>query len=292
MKKITVILASILSLGINSKVFSQSNNVQDNKSLLWKISGKQLSKPSYLFGTMHLICANDFVWTNKMKESLDKSEKICFEMNLGDPKLMMETSALMIDKTGKKLKDYFTPEQYKIISKYVKDNAGIDISIFENMKPMVLEGMLISNEVNCPNPISYEDTIMKTGQKSKKEIMGLEEPKEQIEAFESIPTDSFVNSLMEQITHPNNDDTSYQQLINAYKIQDLPSLYEQIIKSKELGDNMGALLYDRNSKWIGRMTDKMNKSSVFFAVGAGHLWGDKGVITLLRKNGYTVEAIK
>jgi uncharacterized protein YbaP (TraB family) len=61
--------------------------------------------------------------------------------------------------------------------------------------------------------------------------------------------------------------------------------------SKELQEEMGIFLDDRNKKWIPRMADKMNRSSIFFAVGAGHLWGDNGVITLLRNAGYNVEAV-
>ena len=292
MKKTIALIASVLTLGINSTTFAQSDLSKSGKSLLWKISGKKLNKPSYLFGTIHIICLEDFIWTNKMIESLDKSEKICFEMDLDNPELMQQTMELMKDKSGKKIRDYFKPEQYTIISKYVQEKMGVDLSMLNGMKPIMLESLLIKDQAHCPNAIGYEDTIMKIGKKTNKEIMGLEEPKEQIEALESIPVDSFINSLMEEISTQNGNDTNYAKLMNAYKTQDLPTLFRLINESKELGDNMAPFLDDRNTKWISKMTDKMSKSSVFFAVGAGHLWGDKGVITLLRKEGYTVEAIK
>jgi hypothetical protein len=279
-------------LGLFLKYFSEKKNIQNNNSLLWKIIGNHLSKPSYIFGTMHLICMGDFVWTNKMSESLENCDKICFEINKADPQLKMKRSALMIDSSGKTLIDYFSPEQYLAISKYLKDQLGVNISRLSEMKPMVLEAILIRDIVNCPNTVSYEDTIMKMGQFSNKEIIGLEEPREEFEAFERLPNDSLASHILEEINHPEITQINYQILLKTYKLQDLPSLYEQIIKTKDIKDNIGPLLYDRNAKWIGRMTDKMHKSSVFFAVGAGHLWGDKGVITLLRKNGYTVEAIK
>jgi uncharacterized protein YbaP (TraB family) len=47
----------------------------------------------------------------------------------------------------------------------------------------------------------------------------------------------------------------------------------------------------RNEKWISRMGEKMDQQSVFFAVGAGHLWGEYGLIKLLRAAGYKVEPI-
>ena len=97
---------------------------------------------------------------------------------------------------------------------------------------------------------------------------------------------------MASVNHPGTDDTEYNGLIKAYKQQDLPRLYELIKNTKDFGDDMGAFLDERNQKWIGRMGDKMKGHSVFFAVGAGHLWGDQGVISLLRKAGYNVEAVK
>lgn len=64
-----------------------------------------------------------------------------------------------------------------------------------------------------------------------------------------------------------------------------------ILKSKEEGDNMDVFLDERNEKWIDRMTDRMEQKAIFFAVGAGHLWGPNGIIELLREDGYTVEPI-
>jgi uncharacterized protein YbaP (TraB family) len=37
--------------------------VQPEESLLWKIEGKGLSKPSYLFGTIHLIPEDKYFFT-------------------------------------------------------------------------------------------------------------------------------------------------------------------------------------------------------------------------------------
>jgi uncharacterized protein YbaP (TraB family) len=51
------------------------------------------------------------------------------------------------------------------------------------------------------------------------------------------------------------------------------------------------LLYRRNKRWIAPMIEFMRKQATFFAVGAGHLPGEKGVISLLRQAGFTVEPL-
>jgi uncharacterized protein YbaP (TraB family) len=52
------------------------------------------------------------------------------------------------------------------------------------------------------------------------------------------------------------------------------------------------LLYNRNRNWVQKLKTIMSEKSVTIAVGAGHLAGEKGVIKLLRKEGYTVKPVK
>lgn len=267
----------------------QRKSGNESASLLWRISGKDLKKPSYIFGTMHLICRQDYVWTSHMEKSLTEADKICLEMDMDDPDVITKVSAGLIDKSGKKLKDYFTPEQYKILRKYAKDSLGIDLGMFQQMKPIALEGLMATNSTDCPDPVSYEDSIMKVALMGHKEVLGLELPEEQIAVLESISSDTIVKYLMEEIQSSATSNTEYTQLVTAYRNQDIRALYNLLNDAHELGD-MGVFLDGRNKKWITRMADQMKNGSIFYAVGAGHLWGDNGVLELLRKNGYTVVA--
>ena len=265
---------------------------KSQQSLLWKITGKGLAKPSYLFGTIHLICPSDYIWTSKMKKSLAESDKVCFELDLDDRELMSAASDGLMDTSGKTLKDYFTQQQYKQVKRFVKDSVGMDIALFGHMKPVALESVISMKVTHCPNPVSYEDSIMRIAKKAHKEILGLEVPSEQISVLESLPADSVAKEILDDVEHFAKNKEEYQAMVNAYRKQDLPALYALITGTKGLGESQGEFLDDRNTKWIPRMTSKMEKSSIFFAVGAGHLLGDNGVITLLQRAGYTVEMVR
>lgn len=52
------------------------------KSILWEISGNGLSQPSYLFGTIHMICATDYMWHDYMQEAFDKSDEVILEIDM------------------------------------------------------------------------------------------------------------------------------------------------------------------------------------------------------------------
>ena len=263
-----------------------------DKSLLWQVSGKGLDKPSYIFGTIHLICSSDYIWTSKMQQAFQKAQEICFEMDMDDPAVMMTIAMGLMDNSGKTLEDYFKPEDYKKLSNYIRDTLGMSISMLESMKPTILPIIFTGKSSHCKTTVSYEEKLMDAAQKAKKNIVGMEKPEEQIELFNKLPTDSVIKEVMDMVNGIDQEDTTYNKMINAYKTQDLPALDDLINRSKELDDNMTAFVDERNIKWIPRMVDMMDQKSMFFAVGAGHLWGENGIINLLRKEGYAVKPLR
>jgi hypothetical protein len=282
---------NILNLILFS-IFSVSAFAQNTKSLLWSVSGKGMKEPSYLFGTIHLICPQDYVWTDAMKQSLNKSKEVCFEMDMDDPNIMLQIASGMIDHSGKKLKDYFSPADYEKLEKYVKDSLGMSIELFQQMKPVALQTIFSTQSSDCSNPVSYENNIMETAKTANKEITGLETVSEQLDLFDNLPVDSVIKDIVDLLNGKNTDKGDFKKLTTAYKNQDLPALGKLIKESGATDKDIDGFLDVRNEKWIPRMIEKMDKTSVFFAVGAGHLYGDNGLISLLKKEGYTVTPIK
>jgi uncharacterized protein len=283
----------LLFVACNSRAQQPNTTANDDKSLLWRIS-KQGTKTSYLFGTIHVICKDDYIWTESMKKAYNSSEHVCFEMNLSDPSLMMQAAMGMMDTTGKKLKDYFSADQYALLTQYIKDSLGLDIAMFEQMKPVALTTLFATKGSSCKDPVSYEEKLMEAAKNDKKQIEGLEQLHEQMTLLDKIPIDSMIGDMVADLKGESkqNSEDDYPQMIAAYKQQDLPKLYKMIKDSKDMANMLDAFLDERNKRWIARMKEKMSHTSVFFAVGAGHLWGDNGVISLLKKEGYTVTAVK
>jgi uncharacterized protein YbaP (TraB family) len=293
MIKYLAMLAGILS-GILSDATAQEKTpvTEDNRSLLWSITGRDMTQPSYIFGTIHLLCREDYVWTPAMRRSLLATKEVCFEMDMDDPSLMMEVAMGMIDRSGKTLEDYFTKSDYDLVERFVKDSLGMSMTMFRQMKPAALQSLFATRAVTCASPVSYEVNIMEEAKKQNKKITGLEKASEQLALFDKLNADSVVKELVGMVKDYSGERREFDRMLAAYKRQDLPQLYEIIEASKISGEDLNSFLYDRNRKWILRMEDKMEQNPVFFAVGAGHLWGDNGVIALLRKEGYTVSSIK
>jgi len=286
------LLALFLPFLPGKTVLAQTQS--SDKSLLWQISGKGMKKPSYIFGTIHEICSTDFFWTDAMNNSLSSSDKLCLEMDLDDTAALVRGMGALMD-PGKKLSSYFTEPQYSRLVKYAADSMGMTEPMIMYMKPVTIMMMFVQESTaGCATPVSYEEKIMSTAKLDNKEVIGLETMQEQADALSSIPVDTVVKYILKALNNEAADagDDTFDDLVMAYKAQDIAKLYDLIAASDALGSANGALIDDRNRRWIGRMTKLMNVGeSVFFAVGAGHLSGKSGVINLLRKQGYLVSPV-
>ena len=59
-----------------------------------------------------------------------------------------------------------------------------------------------------------------------------------------------------------------------------------------MNDHQDVLLNNRNKNWVIQLKKIMLQEPVFIAVGAGHLVGEKGLLALLKKEGYTLRPLK
>lgn len=260
-------------------------------SLLWEISGKGLKKPSYLFGTIHIICPNDFFMPEYLKKKFSKTDQLVLEMDISDPSVLMAAQSGMLMQ-GKTLDSLLSKEDYKKVSDFFRDSVGgMYVMIFNRLKPLMAGSLVTEKMLNCDQK-SYEQEYVAMAQKEKKTIAGLESAQDQLSVLDSIPLDQQAKMLVEAVTEFNKSRADFLNLLKYYKAQDLNGMLETSMKSDDaLTSNENALLTNRNEKWVPQLEKMMPEKSLFIAVGAGHLAGEKGVISLLRKEGYTVKPV-
>lgn len=268
----------------------QAQPTSDN-ALLWEISGNGLSKPSYLYGTIHMICAKDFFLSEQLKKKFSSTSKLYLEIDMDDPSMNMKMLQLSMLK-DKKLKDFFTENDYGKLNNFFKDSIGMPLTFLGTMKPFVLFSIITLKTLPCEKQESYEMTFVKMAKDQGKEVLGLETVEDQIKVFDEMPDTTQAQMLMSYVNNFDEQKKEFSKMIGFYKNQNLDSLYEQITSSPDIAGSEDALLYNRNQNWIPIIEKATKEEPVFFAVGAGHLAGDKGVINLLRKKGYTLTPIK
>ena len=266
---------------------------KNENSLLWEVSGNGLAHPSYLFGTFHLMCKDDIHLSKQLKIALSQSDTVYMEMDMDDPSTMLGGLLFMNMKDGKTLEQLYTPAEYKKVKAFFTDSLHTPISFLQSMKPMLLEALLYPKLMPCKSVSGVEEELMKIAKQEKKEIKGLETMEFQASVFDSIPYAEQAKELLNAIDSLSAYKTMFDTMMNVYKSQRIDEI-ETLFNKSEFGmkDHQDILLNDRNKNWVKQLKVITKTTNVFVAVGAGHLVGKEGLISLLRKEGYTVKPLQ
>lgn len=298
--KRTLLLTVLAAVGLTA--FCQNKNTKSAPSsavntLLWRISGKNLTKPSYLFGTMHMICANDIEISDSLKNAIKRSDKIYLELDMDNMQdmamqMLMNPRALLM-RGDTTLSDLLTEDEYKKVKAYFEkgENKMLPFSVLEKLKPMFLQSMMMDQSGDCKNMIVMEKLVMDEAGRNNKDIDGLETLEFQLGIFDKIPYKTQAQWLV-KAAEGGTGDGEMEKLTNAYRNQELSKMEDLTGEDESMEGFANLLLYDRNANWANKLPQLMAEKSLVIAVGAGHLPGEKGVINLLRNAGYKVEPVK
>jgi uncharacterized protein len=263
-------------------------------TLLWKISGNGLKKPSYLFGTMHVLCADDASLSDSLKGVIGRVDQVYFEIDLSDLTAMLSAMKYMQMHDNKKLSDLLPDKDYaKVKDYFAKHNSTLPFGMLERFKPLLISSLIEEQSLACQTTDGMEMMIMKEMHLNNKPVKGLETVAFQAGLFDSIPYDKQAKDLVNYIDSAEEYKQMTRDLASIYKKQDL-EMIDSLSRKGDPGMNgyMDLLLYDRNRKWAGALDTLLAGKSLLVAVGAAHLPGDQGVINLLRKRGYTLSPVK
>ena len=261
---------------------------QDNKSLLWEISGKGLEKPSYVFGTIHMICQEDYIMTETIQNTLKNVDAFYAEIDFSNPENMAVLQQSMMSETP--LSQRLNNEQYQKLQQLLKEVVDLDITQFEHLTDAAIVSMVTFKSFPCTDFKMYEMELLQTAAAAEKKMGGLETAAEQMEI---LGKSLGIDAVFEMLNDLKKDGfKSTKEMVALYTNQDVQGLYDYMKKSSYMTDEVyNEMLTKRNHNWINEMPELMKNQSVFFAVGAAHLSGNNGVLKLLKDNGYTVKPV-
>ncbi|MET2986153.1 TraB/GumN family protein [Aureibaculum conchae] len=267
-----------------------SANAQETNSLLWKVEGDNI-QTSYIFGTIHLLPKKDFSMHQKVKDAFAETDEIYLELDMDSPEMMQEMMKQMMIEEQDLLSNHVDSTEYKLLDNYLKENVGLGFAQFNRFKPLYMSSTIMTSMVG-KNVASYEVTFVGMAKEAKKELKGLESVADQMSVFDSIPYEEQLDELVEMLNDPKETKELYGKMVEKYKSENINDLFDYMDdffdNDKEMIDK---LLYNRNENWVKEIPKISKDKKVFYAVGAGHLGGEKGVIQLLKKEGYKVTPV-
>lgn len=282
-----------ISIFLSCKTNYTLNTAANGKSLLWEVSGNGLTTPSYFFGTMHLMCAEDAALNETIRSLIKRVDQIYLEVDMDNASELLTGILNLGTKNGNTLRTSLSPENYnKVKTFFEKYQPSISFSVLEQQPPLMISSSLFEILLPCEHTNGVEMKIIDEAYQEKKPTKGLETVAFQSSIFDSIPYNDQANDLVKSIDSLEKNRSAMNEMIAVYKAQDIEKLYTLSVNEESCTSSyMELLLYKRNRNWVGQFAVIAKDTSTLFAVGAGHLGGDKGVLQLLKQQGYTIRPL-
>lgn len=280
--------------------------------LLYKISGKDLKQSSYIVGTYHLAPVSFVDSIPGLRAAMTETQQVCGELDMSDmmsPDNIQKMMKAMMLPEGKTLKDYLNAEEMDKLNQLMKNLIGMDLTnpILEQqmgkMTPAAISTQLavlmyMKHTPGFDSTNLFDGYFQKAAKEANKPVVGLETMDFQIKTlYQGKSLERQKTLLMCMLNNTAYHEQNLIALTRAFFAKDLAKMWE-ITKEKENNscdstpEEDAQLIDNRNIDWLTKLPAIMADKSTLIAVGAGHLPGDKGVLSLLRQAGYTVEAVK
>jgi len=260
-------------------------------SLLWKVSENGLAKPSYLFGTIHMICQDQIRLAEKVERAFAKCEQLTLELDLDEADFMSRMQQQSLNPNMVNISGKMNEREKSLVNAYFQEHYGTDLSQLGILKPFVLISMMYAKAIECDTAGSIESTLLKKARSKGWEIHGLEKIEDQISLFDSVSVEEQLSWMVKYIEDEQHFKALMRQITKAYLKEDLNQIARMNDEFPEYADMEEVMLGERNRKWIDTIVKQAEKKPTFFAVGAAHLGSKSGLIKLLKQEGYQVEAV-
>ena len=280
--------------------------------LLFEISGHGLTAPSYIVGTYHLAPVSFVDSIPGIRQAMADTQQtygelMMDEMFTPDSIAFMQQAMMLPD--GMTLDKLLTADEMSRLNAYMKQLLGMDMTnpllaqqmgkltpIALHTSLMLLNYMKKTGQIDAQN--SFDNYFQKEAHAQGKGVGGLETMAFQVETlYKGQSLERQKELLMCEIDNAAFMEEMADGVIRAFYAQDIEAIKEAM--DKKLNNSCDSspeeedmLINNRNADWLTKMPALMAQKPTLFAVGAGHLPGEKGVLNLLRQAGYTVKGVR
>lgn len=264
---------------------------------LWKVSDEDTT--IYLFGTVHIL-PKEVEWLDDtISDALAQSDMIVTELPM-DPGSESELAQLSMKMSklpeGTTLRSLLTPEQISVLEGALT-KMGIPpaaFAQFDSFKPwsagLTFSVLPLIQQGYSPDSGVEKVLLLKAGDKPRG---ALETPEFQLSIFDNLPQEAQIAFLMDAASGVDDLKSTLDRMISEWLKGDAETLAELMNEGMDDPVLTEALLYSRNANWAAWVKERLETpGTVFVAVGAGHLAGEKSVQQMLAVEGIPAERIK
>lgn len=268
----------------------------DADPALWVV--KDADTTIYLFGTVHVLKPGLSWFDEAVKTAFDKSDEMMLEIVMPEDQSAVAKTMmpLAMDTTGKTIPSRLTADELKAYQAAMV-SVGVPANAFDSFEPwfpaMTLSVLPLTKLGYDPEQ-GAEKLLTKFAKADSKPVSGLETLEEQLGFFDKLPETQQVTFLNAVVKDIDKLGPMLDKMVTLWANGDPDGLAVAMNESMAATPELATmLLYDRNQRWADQIKTRMDKpGTVFIAVGAGHLAGEKSVQDYLKTRGLTATRVK
>lgn len=265
----------------------------NSNSLLWKVEGNGIKKPSYIFGSLQVINSGKLNIINKLEATLDKCNSILLE-TADEPK--KENVMAKLTFKNDSISNYLTPGEIKEISSFFNDKMGINEegfnAFFSKSKPYLIYSTIALASYDKTPQIQLME-FQKYATENNKKLIGLSSLSNTVSLFDSIPNDTLYKWCLTSIRHFEKSKEVVNRLEDIYLKQQLSQIYPLIEEnSPEFLEYFDLFVTNRLNKWIHTVEKEIKKGGTFIGIGTLLISCENNLLERLENKGYTVTPIE
>jgi uncharacterized protein len=288
---IALCVAAVAAAGV---VSAQKATAPGGKSFLWKISSG--NKVLYLAGSVHALSADVYPLSPAFEQAFTASGTLVEEIDLGEAEMLTAAPAILAKGMfldGRRFDSVVSKETVALVNARLKD-SGLPVEMFQAMKPwmvMLTVAALDAQKAGLDPTLGLDKHFYDRAKAAGKAIIGLETAESQIDRLDSMSSDLQEQLLRSSLSEAETTRNSLKTIVAAWQRGDSASLETTLLSDfKQYPAAYRSLIVERNNNWIPQIDACLTRAQpCLVVVGAAHLVGPDGLLTLLQRKGYRTE---
>ncbi len=255
------------------------------QSLLWEVRRADKTLAGYVFGTMHTRDHRVHALLAPLTNYISRCQVVATEFSIHETAGVPGSTLIPVpDWTGD-----LTKKQKKALVKMLDQHHLGDLDQYRQLPPLLLLQALVEELLGKESDQPFDLALAVQAEADGLTVSGVETLQEQLEILQTIPPDVQLKQLIQVLANQKKYKRQIRKQVKWYLQQNIRQLYQ--VSRKQLGRLRKLLLLDRNKRMSKRMAAMYAQQVHFVAIGAAHLWGNKGVLAGLKKRGYRLKPI-
>lgn len=239
-------------------------------------------------GTMHLATKEAYTYADIAKKYMLKAAVYAGEMNLGES-VDEDLTSFFLSPGGKLFQENFRPKVYKKYQTLVRKCYDISLDDYKRYTPFYINNLLAEAALPAVYHQPLDQYLWEFAVHNNRITTGVESLRDQIDILQNIPMDYQIKAFRDNMKNIK----AFRHKLLSINAMYADGQYRQLYKStqKSMGKIRNLMIYDRNKKMANAIIRMSDEKSSFFAIGAAHFAGNKGILAFLKKEGYKIKQI-